>query len=162
MSLDDIAAHLSTSIRSALDVHCPKTSVVRSTKPHPAPWVTPALRKLFHSRAHWHRASIRDPNNPMARQNFRAARRESTILNKRLRSEYFLNRFHVAKDNPRAHWRVLNSLLGRQKIPAPLPVATAQLTEQFSKVVQADAEESILPLGPPCRGILLFPHSNAD
>lgn len=148
MSLDDMTTHCSESIRSALDVHCPATSVTRSTKPRPSPWVTPALRKLFHSRAHWHRASIRDPSNATLRQKFRAARREGTLLNKRLRSEYYLTQFHDTRSSPREHWRVLNNLLGRQKIQSPLPVATSQLTDHFSRIVQDRPEEGILPCGP--------------
>ena len=121
-----------------------------SNKPRPLPWMTPELQRLQRQRKLIHRQSIQNPTNTYLRQQFRSVRRQGTKLNKKLRSRYYLQRFHSSKDSPREHWNVLNSLLGRKPFQTALPVSTSELTTTFASLVTNTLSHKPcpIPLGP--------------
>jgi len=151
MSLNEYVEFWTRTVTTAFDDLCPERQVSVTTRPPSRPWVTPHLKQLFNRRKNCHRIWLKQPENEQLRQRFRSARRESTLLNKRLRSQYFIQQFLDNRDNPRGHWRVLNTLLGRRPTRTIPPVETQQLTEVFSKQVLAPpslADDSCLPHGP--------------
>ena len=84
------ADQLATCIGTVLNNHAPKR-VVRpsaSSKPKPHPWLTDRLKYLFQQRTHLHRKVRAYPAEQQLLQKYRAVRREGTLLDKKLKSEY--------------------------------------------------------------------------
>ena len=150
MSVDQLSTVWSDAVLQTVDQHCPRRSVTLSSHPPPQPWVTPGLQSLYQRKAYLHRRWLRDRDSDSARQCFRAARRECQILQRRLQTEYFTNRFFLSRFNPRAQWQVLNHLLGRKQQPTTLPVDVPALSAVFAAQVSDPTLNtgSQLPLGP--------------
>ena len=115
LSLNDMTIHWTQAVQTTLDQHSILTSVPQTTHPPPSPWMTHELRTLIYRRRHTHRKWKQHPDNDHLRQNFRAARRAGTLLNRRLRAKYHIAQFTSTTNNPRAQWQLLNRLLGRHK-----------------------------------------------
>ena len=52
-----------------------------------------------------HRVLVKNPTCTTARENFRALRRQSKILNSKARSEYYQHLFNSVRTKPRLHWK---------------------------------------------------------
>ena len=152
MTLDELTQHWTATLHATLEKHCPMKSVSNSTHPPPSPWMTPELRVLLLKRKHLHRKWRKHPNDKRLRQEFRAARRAGTLLNRRLREAYYICQFSSNAANAHAQWKVLNRLLGRHKLPATLPVDPSALTMVFeAQFTSPDSSTSASrrPAGPP-------------
>lgn len=145
-SIDEFSECWSTAVRAVLDAHCPERPVIMSKHPRPPPWMTPDLRKVLEKRKHSHRKWLKRPDDDLLRQQFRAVRREGTLLSRRLKSAYYLRQFTNATRDPRAQWRILNHLLGRQQTRGTLPVDIPSLTTTFSKHVSDPSRHVTLPI----------------
>ena len=149
LTLNELTEFWTAAVHETLDKHCPLQTVSLTTHPQPPPWFTPELTQLLRQRKHLHRQWLKH-RDERSRQAFRAARRSGTLLSRRLRAKYYTRQFLEFRRNPRAHWQVLNRLLGRNKLRQPLPVDTQSLTAVFSQQV-SDPSRPIhiaLPSGP--------------
>ena len=137
MSLDEATAFWQGSLLAGLDAECPEVQARSSNKPRPPSWMTPELQRLQRRRNLIRRQSIQNPTNTYLPQQFRSVCRQGTKLNKKLRSRYYMQRFHSSKDSPppHEHWNVLDSLLGRKPTQTALPVLTSELTTTFASLV---------------------------
>ena len=78
---------------------------------------------------------MRNPTDTQLLQLYRAARREGTLLNKRLKNQYLVREFSDCRNDPRRQWKLLNKLLGRNTTPTPLKADVSSLTNFFGSVV---------------------------
>ena len=150
-SLDGQVKQFSKCLSHVLDRNAPITQLKVSGfgRPRRQPWVTPHLKKLLQLRINLHRKLRRNPTDGPLLQQYRAARREGTLLNKKLKTEYCMKAFNTHKRNPRAQWQILNKLAGREKVKS-LPKATiSDLTATFATVVCDPARPSELVLPSP-------------
>lgn len=149
LSLDSLTEIWTTTVHEMLDKYCPLHTVSLTTHPPPPPWSTPELTQLLRRRKHLHR-KWKKHRDEHSRQEFRAVRRAGTLLSRRLRTSYYTKQFIAHQRNPRAHWQVLNRLLGRHKLLQPLPVTTGSLTSVFSQQVHDPTRPKVidLPHGP--------------
>ena len=90
--------------------------VVKNIKLHkksPKPWITPELRFLLARRQYLHRRACKKASDPAALEEYRRVRREGTLMNRRLRSQYYQHQFMSVRKQPRGQWQLLNGLLRR-------------------------------------------------
>ena len=68
------------------------------------------------------------------------------MMDRRLKSEYFINQFQEHRHNPKAQWNMINTLSGRIKprteAKAPLP----ELAKTFTSVVTDSSRRQQLPI----------------
>ena len=144
------ADHLSESMVSVISKHAPMrpVTVPNCKKPTPQPWITPELQKLLQRRSHLHKKLGAKRDDPQLLQSYRAVRREGTILNGKLKSQYCMKQFTALKNNPKGQWSLLNGLAGR-KCVRRLPKATLnELTTTFANVVHDPTRPNIISLPP--------------
>eukprot|EP00117_Sycon_ciliatum_P040795 scpid37281/ scgid3278/ Probable RNA-directed DNA polymerase from transposon X-element; Reverse transcriptase len=143
-----LANSLTAVLTSTYDKLCPvrRICVPSFSKPKPQPWLTPHLRYLLQQRKHLHRKVRSRPSDQQLMQRYRAVRREGTLLNRRLKSEFLMQQFRNMKRDPRGQWCLLNKLSGRattKSTPAaPLPALTAT----FAAVVHDPARPGVLQI----------------
>lgn len=148
VDLDNICSAWQQCIVAAHDECAPvHRRISKPNKPRPQPWVTPHLQHLFHRRSHLHRAALRDPSTIWK---FRAVRRESTLLNRRLKREFYLNEFRLAKNNPRKQWKLINLLSGRANVTQAPAASINSVATHLASVVTDDNRPTVLhtPQGP--------------
>ena len=85
----------------------------------------------------------------MLLQKYRAVRREGTLLNKKLKSEYYVKQFRVRRRDPRGQWALLNSLSGRQQVRVVPAASISDLTETFADIVHDPSRPEVLLLPAP-------------
>ena len=163
MTIDDAAMLWQRSLKTVLDTHCPEKLLPIPTRPPPLPWQTPALHQLFIKRKTAHRVLVTNCTCTTARENFRALRRQSKILNSKARSEYYQHLFNSARTKSQLHWKLLNKLLGRYNVSAKQPVSTTEFTATFSAIVhQPNISNCLFTPEGPCMadGFLAFSEVN--
>jgi len=104
-------------------------------KPKPQPWVTPELKKLLQARRNLNRRTQKHPADETLRQRYRSVRREGKLLNKRLKTNYFIQEFSNLKRNPRGQWALLNSMSGRGTLRTTPRADMTDLTDTFARIV---------------------------
>ena len=139
---------LSHCITRVLDKHSPICPVVSPafSKPKPQPWVTPQLKHLLQQRIHLHRKVRTHPSDQQLLQRYRAIRREGTLLNRQLKSQYYIWEFKNRRHDPRGQWAIINSLSGRTAVRAAPAATLADLTTTFAEIVHDPARPVELPL----------------
>ena len=149
------ADRLAKCINTVLDKHSPICNVrlPSFTKPRPQPWVTPALKKLFQRRSYLHRKLRKHAADQQLQQQYRSVRREGTILNRKLKTEYCIHQFKSQSHNPKGQWRVLNQLAGRVPLRSTPIAPLSDLTDTFATVVHDPTRPSSLPLPRPPEGL---------
>jgi len=150
MGLSNYTDFWCKSVVKVLDDHCPEHLVPVFNHPSPRPWVTPHLKHILEQRKHKHNRWLKDSTNDQLRQDYRAVRREGTNLNRRLREKYFKNQLYLHKSNPRAQWKIINQLLGRNPLQGVLPVDPLALTNTFSAIIDppSGTDTVVVPYGP--------------
>jgi len=145
-SLHDLVTLWHDDVMTVYDKFCPTRRVNTNTnsKPRPQPWVTNQLRYLFHQRKHLHSKMIKHPNNPAIRQTYRAVRRQGTLLNRKLKSEYYQRELSDSMRNPRRQWQLINKLSGRSTVSSmyKCQASIPSLTTAFSSIVSISASTS--------------------
>ena len=142
---------LATCIGTVLNNHAPKR-VVRPpafSKPKPHPWLTDRLKYLHQQRIHLHRKVRAHPAEQQLLQKYRAVRREGTLLNKKLKSEYYVKQFRDRRRDPRGQRALLNSLSGRQQVRVVPAASISDLTETFADIVHDPSRPEVLLLPAP-------------
>ena len=104
-------------------------------KPKPQPWVSDQLRRLLERRKHLHARVLKHPGNESVKQQYRATRREGTLLNRKLRREYYNREFRDVKNKPRQQWALLNSLTGRNFVREQPKATLGDLSATFASIV---------------------------
>lgn len=132
------ASLLSTTLVDVLDEHAPirRKVVPQCPRPRPQPWVDSRLRTLLTRRAYLHRKTRKNPYDPVAKRLYRANRREGTLLNRRLKSEYLQSQFQHLQHNPRGQWALLNRLAGRSQVRSQPKASLTNLTSTFANIVE--------------------------
>ena len=102
-SLNAYTDQWTTTVTEVMNLHAPikRVTVSNCSKPKPQPWVTSDLKHLLQKRRHLHRKFLKNPSNQRLHQQYRAVRREGTLLNRRLKAEYMMKQFKSMKRNPR-------------------------------------------------------------
>ena len=90
---------------------------------------------MFHRRISAHRAFIKHPMDDRLRQQYRAIRRQGTLLNRKLKSVYYKDKFSAATGNPRLQWAVLNQLTGRRKSHPTPKASLSSLSDTLGNIV---------------------------
>ena len=90
---------------------------------------------MFHRRSSAHRALIKHPMDDRLRQQYRAIRRQGTLLNRKLKSVYYKDKFSAATGNPRLQWAVLNQLTGRRKSHPTPKASLSSLSDTLGNIV---------------------------
>ena len=145
------ADQLATCIATVLNNHAPQR-VVRPpafSKPKPHPWLTDRLKYLLQQRTHLHRKVRAHLAEQQLLQKYRAVRREGTLLNKKLKSEYYVKQFRDRRRDPRGQWALLNSLSGRQQVRVVPAASISDLTETFADIVHDPSRPEVLLLPAP-------------
>ena len=95
MTIDDAVTFWQRSLITVVDTHCPEKLPPIPTQPPPLPWQTPALHQLFIKKKTDHRVLVKNSTCTTSRENFRALRIQSKIINSKARLEYYqhLTRF---------------------------------------------------------------------
>ena len=136
-TLNAAASHWQQSVMTVLDDLAPFVTQKRAaySKPRPQPWVTPELKQMFHRRSSAHRALIKHPMDDRLRQQYHAIRRQGTLLNRKLKSVYYKDKFSAATGNPRLQWAVLNQLTGRRKSHPTPKASLSSLSDILGNIV---------------------------
>lgn len=144
------AISLSSSLVNVLNDLAPVKRIVVPYCPRPRtqPWVTADLKKLLVRRAYLHRKSRKRPNDQRLQQDYRANRREGTLLNRKLKTQYLKNKFTQLKHNPRGQWRLLNTLSGRSTVHTTPSATLPDLTQTFASIVNDATRPPQLALPP--------------
>ena len=132
-----LATSFSDACTRVLDEQSPLKQVTISArqKPKPQPWVNDRLRNLFHKRKHLHMKVLKRPHDESVKQQYRTTRREGTLLNRKLRREYYNRQFRIVKDKPRQQWALLNTLTGRNIIHEQPQASLEDLSSTFQSIV---------------------------
>ena len=120
-------------------------------KPKPQPLVTERLQYLLQKRRHLHVKARRDSASGHRWLQYRAVRREGTLLNQQLKLSYYKEHFIAMKGNPRGQWSLLNRLSGRAKSQESPKADIGELSATFQEFVTDLHRPSVLdPFhGPP-------------
>ncbi|XP_065195251.1 uncharacterized protein LOC135826575 [Sycon ciliatum] len=86
------------------------------------------------------------PSDQQLLQRYRAIRREGTLLNRQLKSQYYIREFKNRRHDPRGQWAIINSLSGRTAVRAAPAATLADLTTTFAEIVHDPARPVELPL----------------
>ena len=78
-------------------------------------------------------------------QQYRSVRRQGTMMNRRLKSEYFINQFQEHRHNPKAQWNMINTLSGRIKPRTEAKAPLSELAKTFTSVVTDSSRPQQLP-----------------
>ena len=152
-SLDEFANQWISCVKGVLDRNAPLQHVVMPNvlKPKPQPWVTERLRYLLQKRRNLHVKARRDSASGHRWLQYRAVRREGTLLNQQLKSSYYKEHFNAMKGNPRGQWALLNRLSGRAKSQESPKADIGELSATFQEFVTDLHRPSVLdPFhGPP-------------
>ena len=122
-------------------------------KPKVQPWITPELQSLLRSRKYAHRRAMANPGNSALLWKYRHIRRQGTLLNRRLKIQYYVKLLRSNKSNPRQHWQVIKKITGMARTRQPVPVSCSQLSAFFSGTVSCPSRQTLhLPVGPQLKG----------
>ena len=146
-SLDDNVRSWNSVLQNTIDKYSPLKRVVipHCKKPLPQPWVDENLKRLLEKRRHLHRKVRKNPGNKSFLESYRRIRREGTLLNRRLKSEYCAQKFKELKANPRAQWAMINFLSGRQQLRSPPKASVSDLTTTFAAIVTDVTRPTSIP-----------------
>ena len=147
-SLHDNAYALTKCIASVLNHHSPVCNVpVRNSKrPRPQLWVNNQLRTLLQKRKQLHTQARKNLSRLELLQKYRSVRRQGTMMNRRLKSEYFINQFQEHRHNPKAQWNMINTLSGRIKPRTKAKAPLSKLAKTFTSVVTDSSRPQQLPI----------------
>jgi len=145
-SVNDFVSAFTDTATTALNQYAPLTTITVPTcgKPKPQPWVNGDLKRLLEKRKHLHKRVTKHPGNATLLQQYRSLRREGTLLNRRLRRQYYLQQFKSVKSKPRRQWALLNTLTGRQILPTPPGASLRNLTDTFASIVTSPTGQQTL------------------
>ena len=117
-----------------LDTHAP----LRSCKQHKrrsVPWMDSQLLHLSSKCNRLHRKCLSDGSEQMY-ATFKAARREATTCNQKLKEAYYSTQFQLATCNAKHTWRIINELTGKQRKSAQLQCSAEAIRSAFAKIVE--------------------------
>ena len=100
-------------VLEVIDRHAPIKQYHPRTKIRNAPWVTPAFLDAVMHRNKCHRKWLKNSTDEMSYDMFKSARATVKRMSRHLKSEHYKQVFSANRSNPRATWKVLNSLTGR-------------------------------------------------
>ena len=147
-SLHDNAYALTKCIASVLNHHSPvcNVPVPNSKRPRPQPWVNNTLRTLLQKRKQLHTQARKHPSRLELLQQYRSVRRQGTIMNRQLKSEYFIHQFQEHRHNPKAQWNMTHALSGRIKPRTEAKAPLSELAKTFTSVVTDSSRPQQLPI----------------
>ena len=151
MSIDSLFQVWTDAVTTTLHSHTKPSlrRVPRPTKPKPQPWVTQGLKALLQKRRYAHRRALKNPQNKQLLWKYRNIRREGTLMNRRLREQYYLNLLRTTAYKPRLHWRVIKEVTQRQKVYTTPAAPIDELSSFFGKTVGNSSRAQLLcPQGP--------------
>ena len=158
-SLNGFTNQWVSSVKAVLGRNAPLTLVVTSnvSKPKPQPWITKRLQNLLQQRRNVHSKARRDPTNARLWLQYRAVRREGTLLNQQLKSSSYKESFMAMKGNPQGQWDLLSRLSGRSKSRESPKADIGELSATFQEVVTDLHRPPVLEpcFGPPVSSALI-------
>ena len=131
-----------------LDTHAP-LRYCKQHKRRSVPWMDSQLLHLLSKRNRLHRKWLSD-RSEQRYATFKAARREATTCNRKLKEAYYSTKFQLATCDVKQTWRIINQLTGKQRKSAPLQCSAEAIRSAFAKIVE-DPSRPVhlhLPQGP--------------
>ena len=91
--------------------HFPPKKIRISTKDDINPYITPALKNSIKVRNRLERLAKQWPLT--YRETYRKYRNKLTALLRYTKNEYYKDQLKWNKEDPKSHWKIINSILGR-------------------------------------------------
>ena len=150
-SISSLFSNWTAAVTATLDHHTPtvRRRVPSCKKPPPKPWMNHELRGLLRSRKLAHRKALSRPQDKDALWKYRHIRRQGTILNRRLKHQYYIDLLTACKSNPHTHWKVIKHITGTARLNIAPKAPINQLSNFFASTVASTTRYDLsLPYGP--------------
>lgn len=122
-------------VTAVLDRHAPLKQYRSRYKRKNAEWATDVFAQLIQKRNSLHRRWLDNPSDSQCHEQFRAVRADVKRMSRKLKAAYLTRVFKSNSSNPRATWKTLNSLTGRNRQHCAPAVTPVELAHQFQSVV---------------------------